>query len=162
MKKYVNGNYVEMTEDEVTEWQEAQKEVQDIGGGMKLIGTYSAEEGSTVFNVPVGKQYTDVVIEFEIKTNDTSAGMLLFDGTGVSFMTTGAYYGTGYITRHLCMHDYGGYVDGWIKRINYTAQCSVDGYFNGLRASGMPDVVGFGLHTAGRTITGGTAKVYAR
>lgn len=33
MKKYVNGNYVEMTEDEVTEWQEAQKEVQDIGGG---------------------------------------------------------------------------------------------------------------------------------
>lgn len=32
MKKYVNGEYIEMTEEEVTAWEEAQKEVEDAGG----------------------------------------------------------------------------------------------------------------------------------
>lgn len=36
MKKYVNGEYVEMTEEEIAEWQEAQKEVEDAGGGISV------------------------------------------------------------------------------------------------------------------------------
>lgn len=34
MKKYVNGEYIEMTEEEIAAWEEAQKAVEDSDGGV--------------------------------------------------------------------------------------------------------------------------------
>ena len=56
MKKYVNGEYIEMTEEEVTAWEEAQKEVDDAGG---VITPYDVL-GSGLF---VGELIEEVTLE---------------------------------------------------------------------------------------------------
>lgn len=48
MKKYVNGEYIEMTEEEIAEWQEAQKEVEDAGGAYQLISDVTLEEDGLI------------------------------------------------------------------------------------------------------------------
>lgn len=160
MKKYVNGQYIEMTKEEVEEWQNSQAS-EAVGGGMRLIGTHEAEEGSSVFLVPVGRRYRDVLIALDLKLSRQSAGYLYFDDIIVSNQTTGTFYAASN-NALLWIHDYGGYVDADFTKYDHGTQVKTPVKINSLLHPGMPDVVGFEPRTAGGLIVSGTAKVYAR
>lgn len=81
MKKYVNGEYIEMTPEEVAAWEEAQKAVEDASGGVyQLIADITLEEDRLIEPI-TGVDYAavkvDVIIpamtsapRFKISTNE--------------------------------------------------------------------------------------------
>lgn len=66
MKKYVNGEYIEMTSEEVAAWEEAQKAVEDSeGGGYKLIREIALEEEGLIDPI-TDVDYAAVVVDIII------------------------------------------------------------------------------------------------
>ncbi len=165
MKKYVNGEYVEMTVEELREWEKAQKEIEkfDWGGVMNLVESYVAEEGGTTFDIPVGKQYKDVLLHITLSLTASAALKVSFDDKEVLFVTSGSYL-TGSNVLQLFAHNIGGYIDGGIKKISYGTQISTLYTFNSMLTKGMPEMIRLTVYTANSTsvIKGGKAEVYAR
>lgn len=82
---------------------------------MELIESYAIEQSDTGFEIPIGSEYKDVLIEIKIKPRETTALKMKFDNQEVLFVTTGSYLG-GSTLLQLFMHNYGGYADGWLKK----------------------------------------------
>ena len=129
---------------------------------MKQIGTYSADTGSNMFEFPIGKQYTDVIVDLIIQLTGQSAGYLLFDETEVGFQTSGSFYTTENNSKQLLIHNFGGKAEAIIKSIAYGTQIINQYPINTMRTNGMPQKVGFKLRTEGVEIISGTAVVYAK
>lgn len=82
---------------------------------MELIESYAIEQSDTGFEIPIGSEYKDVLVEIKIKPREVAALRMKFDSQEVMFVTTGSYLG-GSTLLQLFMHNYGGYADGWLKK----------------------------------------------
>lgn len=133
------------------------------GGVMKFIESYAAEEGGITFDIPIGKQYKNVLIQITLSLTNMAALKVSFDGKEVLFVTSGSFLGNSNVLQ-LFAHDIGGYIDGGIKRVSYGTQMSALYTFNSMLAKGMPEVIRITVYTANSasTIKAGKAEVYAR
>lgn len=129
---------------------------------MELIESYAIEQSDTGFEIPIGSEYKDVLVEIKIKPREVAALRMKFDSQEVMFVTTGSYLG-GSTLLQLFMHNYGGYADGWLKKISYETQISTNS-FNSMKIKGMPNTITL---TPWKTpsvigVEAATAYVYAR
>lgn len=74
---------------------------------MELIESYAIEQSDTGFEIPIGSEYKDVLVEIKIKPREVAALRMKFDSQEVMFVTTGSYLG-GSTLLQLFMHNYGG------------------------------------------------------
>lgn len=81
------------------------------GGGsekqIELIESYAIEQSDTGFEIPIGSEYKDVLVEIKIKPKEISALRMKFDNQDVLFVTTGSYLSAS-TSLQLFMHNYGG------------------------------------------------------
>lgn len=136
------------------------------GGGsekqIELIESYAIEQSDTGFEIPIGSEYKDVLVEIKIKPKETSALRMKFDNQDVLFVTTGSYLSAS-TSLQLFMHNYGGYIDGWLKKISYETQISTNN-FNSMKIKGMPNTITLTPWKSPNEIgvEAATAYVYAR
>lgn len=129
---------------------------------MELIESYAIEQSDTGFEIPIGSEYKDVLVEIKIKPREVAALRMKFDSQEVMFVTTGSYLG-GSTLLQLFMHNYGGYADGWLKKISYETQISTNS-FNSMKIKGMPNTITLTPWKSPSVIgvEAATAYVYAR
>ena len=136
------------------------------GGGsekqIELIESYAIEQSDTGFEIPIGSEYKDVLVEIKIKPKEFSALKMKFDNQDVLFITTGSYLSAS-TSLQLFMHNYGGYIDGWVKKILHETQINTNS-FNSMKIKGMPNTITL---TPWKTpneigVEAATAYVYAR
>lgn len=129
---------------------------------MELIESYVIEQSDTGFEIPIGSEYKDVLVEIKIKPREVAALRMKFDSQEVMFVTTGSYLG-GSTLLQLFMHNYGGYADGWLKKISYETQISTNS-FNSMKIKGMPNTITLTPWKSPSVIgvEAATAYVYAR
>lgn len=129
---------------------------------MELIESYAIEQSDTGFEIPIGSEYKDVLVEIKIKPREVAALRMKFDSREVMFVTTGSYLG-GSTLLQLFMHNYGGYADGWLKKISYETQISTNS-FNSMKIKGMPNTITLTPWKSPSVIgvEAATAYVYAR
>ena len=129
---------------------------------MELIESYAIEQSDTGFEIPIGSEYKDVLVEIKIKPREVTALRMKFDSQEVMFVTTGSYLG-GSTLLQLFMHNYGGYADGWLKKISYETQISTNS-FNSMKIKGMPNTITLTPWKSPSVIgvEAATAYVYAR
>lgn len=129
---------------------------------MELIESYAIEQSDTEFEIPIGSEYKDVLVEIKIKPREVAALRMKFDSQEVMFVTTGSYLG-GSTLLQLFMHNYGGYADGWLKKISYETQISTNS-FNSMKIKGMPNTITLTPWKSPSVIgvEAATAYVYAR
>ena len=129
---------------------------------MELIESYAIEQSDTGFEIPIGSEYKDVLVEIKIKPREITALRMKFDSQEVMFVTTGSYLG-GSTLLQLFMHNYGGYADGWLKKISYETQISTNS-FNSMKIKGMPNTITLTPWKSPSVIgvEAATAYVYAR
>ena len=129
---------------------------------MELIESYAIEQSDTGFEIPIGSEYKDVLVEIKIKPREVAALRMKFDSQEVMFVTTGSYLG-GSTLLQLFMHNYGGYADGWLKKISYETQISTNS-FNSMKIKGMPNTITLTPWKSPSVIgvEAATACVYAR
>ena len=136
------------------------------GGGsekqIELIESYAIEQSDTGFEIPIGSEYKDVLVEIKIKPKEISALRMKFDNQDVLFVTTGSYLSAS-TSLQLFMHNYGGYIDGWVKKILYETQISTNS-FNSMKIKGMPNTITLTPWKSPNEIgvEAATAYVYAR
>lgn len=129
---------------------------------MELIESYAIEQSDAGFEIPIGSEYQDVLVEIKIKPKEVAALRMKFDNQDVLFITTGSYLGDSNLLQ-LFMHKYGGYADGWLKKISYETQINTNS-FNSMKIKGMPKTITL---TPWKTpnvigVEAATAYVYAR
>ena len=129
---------------------------------MELIESYAIEQSDTGFEIPIGSEYKDVLVEIKIKPREVAALRMKFDSQEVMFVTTGSYLG-GSTLLQLFKHNYGGYADGWLKKISYETQISTNS-FNSMKIKGMPNTITLTPWKSPSVIgvEAATAYVYAR
>lgn len=136
------------------------------GGGsekqIELIESYAIEQSDTGFEIPIGSEYKDVLIEIKIKPREATALKMKFDNQDVLFVTTGSYLSAS-TSLQLFMHNYGGYIDGWLKKILYETQISTNS-FNSMKIKWMPNTITLTPWKSPNEIgvEAATAYVYAR
>ena len=110
----------------------------------------------------IGSEYKDVLVEIKIKPKEISALRMKFDNQDVLFVTTGSYLSAS-TSLQLFMHNYGGYIDGWVKKILYETQISTNS-FNSMKIKGMPNTITLTPWKSPNEIgvEAATAYVYAR
>lgn len=129
---------------------------------MELIESYAIEQSDTGFEIPVGSKYQDVLVEIKIKPREVAALKMKFDNQEVLFVTVGSYLSDS-TSLQLFMHNYGGYADGWLKKISYETQISTNS-FNSMKIKGMPNTITLTPWKSPSVIgvEAATAYVYAR
>lgn len=129
---------------------------------MELIESYAIEQSDTGFEIPIGSEYKDVLVEIKIKPREVAALRMKFDSQEVMFVTTGSYLGGSTLLQPF-MHNYGGYADGWLKKISYETQISTNS-FNSMKIKGMPNTITLTPWKSPSVIgvEAATAYVYAR